>query len=132
MSSDPPTDLHQVWATIIDNTAPAQRVWLSSSRPVMHAENTFVLAVPNDFTQNQFVSKLRFRVEEQLAHALGHSTRLVVTVDAPARGTRTGRDRGRPPAGRPPPGRPRAPDHHSPGPDTAAGSTARTFVDKSL
>ncbi len=81
MSTDQPTDLHQVWATIIDNTAPAQRVWLSSSRPVMHAENTFVLAVPNEFTQNQFASKLRTRVEEQLAHALGHSTRLVVTVD---------------------------------------------------
>ena len=81
MSSDQPTDLHEVWAQIIDNTAPAQRVWLNSSRPVTLAENTFVLAVPNEFTENQFASKLRTRVEEQLGHALGHATRLVVTVD---------------------------------------------------
>ncbi|MEP6816260.1 MAG: chromosomal replication initiator protein DnaA [Marmoricola sp.] len=74
-------DLGQVWASIIENTAPAQRVWLTTSKPVMHAEHTFVLAVPNEFTQNQFASKLRTWVEDALASELGHATRLVVTVD---------------------------------------------------
>jgi chromosomal replication initiator protein len=74
-------DLTQVWATIIENTAPAQRVWLTTSKPVMHAEHTFVLAVPNEFTQNQFASKLRTWVEDALANELGHATRLVVTID---------------------------------------------------
>ncbi|MCW2757249.1 MAG: dnaA, partial [Nocardioidaceae bacterium] len=82
MDSSPGTaELDQVWSRIIDNTAPAQRVWLSTSKPVMHAENTFVLAVPNDFTQTQFVSKLRTWVEDALGDAFGHATRLVVTVD---------------------------------------------------
>jgi chromosomal replication initiator protein len=74
-------DLAQVWETIIENTAPAQRVWLTTSKPVMHAEHTFVLAVPNEFTQNQFASKLRTWVEDALASEMGHATRLVVTID---------------------------------------------------
>ena len=74
-------DLAKVWERIIENTAPAQRVWLTTSKPVMHAEHTFVLAVPNDFTQNQFASKLRTWVEDALANELGHATRLVVTID---------------------------------------------------
>jgi chromosomal replication initiator protein len=75
------TDLAQLWTTIVEDTAPAQRVWLSTSKPVMHAENTFVIAVPNEFTMNQYVSKLRTWVEDSLTEHLGHSTRLVVTID---------------------------------------------------
>ncbi len=74
-------DLAQLWTTIVEGTAPAQRVWLSTSKPVMHAENTFVIAVPNEFTMNQYVSKLRTWVEDTLTDHLGHSTRLVVTID---------------------------------------------------
>jgi chromosomal replication initiator protein len=84
-------ELDRVWATIIENTAPAQRVWLSTSRPVMHAEHTFVLAVPNQFTQNQFASKLRTWVEDALGTELGHATRLVVTVDDKLNGPETAR-----------------------------------------
>ena len=65
----------------MEGTAPAQRVWLATSKPVMHAENTFVIAVPNEFTMNQYVSKLRTWVEDTLTDHLGHSTRLVVTID---------------------------------------------------
>ena len=75
------TDLAQLWTTIVEGTAPAQRVWLATSKPVMHAENTFVIAVPNEFTMNQYVSKLRTWVEDTLTEHLGHSTRLVVTID---------------------------------------------------
>ena len=75
------TDLAQLWTTIVEGTAPAQRVWLATSKPVMHAENTFVIAVPNEFTMNQYVSKLRTWVEDTLTDHLGHSTRLVVTID---------------------------------------------------
>ena len=75
------TDLAQLWTTIVEGTAPAQRVWLATSKPVMHAENTFVIAVPNEFTMNQYVSKLRTWVEDTLTEHLGHPTRLVVTID---------------------------------------------------
>ena len=75
------TDLAQLWTTIVEGTAPAQRVWLATSKPVMHAENTFVIAVPNEFTMNQYASKLRTWVEDTLTEHLGHSTRLVVTID---------------------------------------------------
>ena len=75
------TDLARLWTTIVEGTAPAQRVWLATSKPVMHAENTFVIAVPNEFTMNQYVSKLRTWVEDTLTEHLGHSTRLVVTID---------------------------------------------------
>src|SRR4051794_25628104 len=75
------TDLAQLWTTIVEGTAPAQRVWLATSKPVMHAENTFVIAVPNEFTMNQYVSKLRTWVEDTLTGHLGRPTRLVVTID---------------------------------------------------
>src|SRR5207342_3046722 len=75
------TDLAQLWTTIVEGTAPAQRVWLATSKPVMHAEHTFVIAVPNEFTQNQYASKLRTWVEDTLTEHLGHPTRLVVTID---------------------------------------------------
>ena len=75
------TDLAQLWTTIVEGTAPAQRVWLATSKPVMHAENTFVIAVPNEFTMNQYASKLRTWVEDTLTEHLGHPTRLVVTID---------------------------------------------------
>ena len=87
------TDLAQLWTTIVEGTAPAQRVWLATSKPVMHAENTFVIAVPNEFTMNQYASKLRTWVEDTLTEHLGHPTRLVVTIDPKLD---TGRARHRP------------------------------------
>ena len=74
-------DLQRIWDQIAEQTSPSQRVWLRNSRPLVHAENTFIVAVPNEFTQNQFVSRLRTFVEDALTVAYGAQTRLLVSVN---------------------------------------------------
>ncbi|WP_030483635.1 chromosomal replication initiator protein DnaA [Marmoricola aequoreus] len=73
--------LHSLWPGIVDNLPPNQRMWLTSSRPLMLAENTAVVAVPNEFTRNQLEGRLRTRIEDALTDRLERPVRLVVSVD---------------------------------------------------
>ncbi len=75
------TRLEDVWPRIVNNLEPSQRVWLTTSRPVMLAENTAVIAVPNEFTRNQLEGRLRTRLEDALSDALGQPMRIAVSVD---------------------------------------------------
>ena len=75
------TRLTEVWPGIINNLEPSQRVWLTTSRPVMLAESTAVIAVPNEFTRNQLEGRLRTRLEDALSDALGQPLRIAVSVD---------------------------------------------------
>ncbi len=90
--------LTALWNGIVDNLPPNQRVWLTSSRPLMLAENTAVVAVPNDFTRTQLEGRLRTRIEDSLSERLGKPVRLAVSVDPDPRGDGAGgrgpRDRG--------------------------------------
>jgi chromosomal replication initiator protein len=74
-------DLDELWPVILDSLAPNQRVWLSSSRPVMLAESTAVIAVPNEFTRGQLEGRLRTRLEDALSDSLGRPIRIAVSVD---------------------------------------------------
>jgi chromosomal replication initiator protein len=65
----------------VDSLPPNQRVWLSASKPLMLAENTAVVAVPNEFTRNQLEGRLRTRIEDTLSEHLGRPVRLAVSVD---------------------------------------------------
>ncbi len=56
-------------------------MWLTSSKPLMLAENTAVVAVPNEFTRNQLEGRLRTRIEDTLSERLGKPVRLAVSVD---------------------------------------------------
>ena len=47
----------------------------------MIAENTAVVAVPNEFTRAQLEGRLRTRIEDTLTERLGKPVRLVVSVD---------------------------------------------------
>ncbi len=47
----------------------------------MLAENTAVVAVPNEFTRNQLEGRLRIRIEDTLSDRLGKPVRLAVSVD---------------------------------------------------
>src|SRR4051812_35945270 len=47
----------------------------------MLAENTAVVAVPNEFTRNQLEGRLRTRIEDTLSDRLGKPVRLAVSVD---------------------------------------------------
>ncbi len=47
----------------------------------MLAENTAVVAVPNEFTRNQLEGRLRTRIEDTLSERLGKPVRLAVSVD---------------------------------------------------
>ena len=73
--------LEVLWPGIVDNLPPNQRVWLTSSKPLMLAENTAVVAVPNEFTRNQLEGRLRTRIEDTLSERLGKPVRLAVSVD---------------------------------------------------
>ena len=70
-----------LWPAILDSLAPNQRVWLASSKPVMLAESTAVIAVPNEFTRTQLEGRLRTRLEDALSDSLNKPIRIAVTVD---------------------------------------------------
>lgn len=70
-----------LWPEILDSLAPNQRVWLASSKPVMLAESTAVIAVPNEFTRTQLEGRLRTRLEDALSDSLNKPIRIAVTVD---------------------------------------------------
>ncbi|RYZ16853.1 MAG: AAA family ATPase, partial [Myxococcaceae bacterium] len=73
--------LTEVWPGIVNNLEPQQRAWLTTSRPVMLAESTAVIAVPNEFTRNQLEGRLRTRLEDALSDAIGQPLRIAVSVD---------------------------------------------------
>lgn len=75
------SELEVLWPGIVDSLPPNQRVWLTSSKPLMLAENTAVVAVPNEFTRNQLEGRLRTRIEDTLSERLGKPVRLAVSVD---------------------------------------------------
>jgi chromosomal replication initiator protein len=75
------TELDQLWPKIVDTLAPAQRAWLRASKPLMLAESTAVIAVPNEFTRGQLEGRLRTRLEDSLSERLGQPIRIAVTVD---------------------------------------------------
>jgi chromosomal replication initiator protein len=77
----PGSRLEVLWPGIVDSLPPNQRVWLASSKPLMLAENTAVVAVPNEFTRNQLEGRLRTRIEDTLSERLGKPVRLAVSVD---------------------------------------------------
>ena len=74
-------ELDVLWPAILDSLAPNQRVWLASSKPVMLAESTAVIAVPNEFTRSQLEGRLRTRLEDALSDSLNRPIRIAVTVD---------------------------------------------------
>ncbi len=79
--SNQATELEVLWPGIVDSLPPNQRVWLASSKPLMLAESTAVVAVPNEFTRNQLEGRLRTRIEDTLSERLGKPVRLAVSVD---------------------------------------------------
>lgn len=90
-------ELDVLWPAILDSLAPNQRVWLASSKPVMLAESTAVIAVPNEFTRTQLEGRLRTRLEDALSDSLNKPIRIAVTVDdtlAPADAAEPGAEPG--------------------------------------
>ena len=79
--SNQASELELLWPGIVDSLPPNQRVWLASSKPLMLAESTAVVAVPNEFTRNQLEGRLRTRIEDTLSERLGKPVRLAVSVD---------------------------------------------------
>ena len=95
------SQLEVLWPGIVDNLPPNQRVWLTSSKPLMLAENTAVVAVPNEFTRNQLEGRLRTRIEDTLSERLGKPVRLAVSVDPTLERDVADRRPGSQPAGSP-------------------------------
>ncbi len=73
--------LEALWPGIVESLPPNQRVWLAASKPLMLAQNTAVVAVPNEFTRNQLEGRMRTRIEDTLSELLGKPVRLAVSID---------------------------------------------------
>ena len=73
--------LDQVWPRIVENLPPTQRVWLQRSKPLMLAENTAVIGVPNEFDRSQLEGRLRTRLEDALSDRFARPIRIAVSVD---------------------------------------------------
>ncbi len=80
-------DLDKVWAALPDKLPGSAKAWITSSRPVTIHENSFIVAVPNDFVRNQMESRLRPGIEEAISKDLDQQLRLSVTVDKELAGT---------------------------------------------
>jgi chromosomal replication initiator protein len=91
------SELEVLWPGIVDSLPPNQRVWLASSKPLMLAESTAVVAVPNEFTRNQLEGRLRTRIEDTLSERLGKPVRLAVSVDPTLERTATDQPAADPP-----------------------------------
>lgn len=76
-----PQDLMVVWRELVDDLPPAQRAWLTASRPLGLHENNAVIAVPDEFTRGRLEGRLRTWLEDALGAAYGTSVRMMVTVD---------------------------------------------------
>ncbi len=90
--------LQVLWPGIVENLPPNQRMWLTTSQPLMLAENTAVVAVPNEFTRTQLEGRLRTRIEDALSDQIGKPVRLVVSVDTSLERTAPPPDADAPPA----------------------------------
>ena len=74
--SNQASELEVLWPGIVDSLPPNQRVWLASSKPLMLAESTAVVAVPNGLLSAMSLENfsLRDRILFQHTIALGRQT----------------------------------------------------------
>ena len=63
------------------NLGPASTSFISMVKPLGDVQGTILLAAPNEFTKNYIETKVRRELSTALSQALGHDTRIAVTVD---------------------------------------------------
>ncbi|MGH3443343.1 MAG: chromosomal replication initiator protein DnaA [Nitriliruptorales bacterium] len=61
-------------------TSPAQRNWLTATRPVGYSEGTVVLAAPHTFAREWLNARCSDRLREALSEAAGEQLEVVITV----------------------------------------------------
>ena len=79
-------DLGPLWARALESFAegsvpPQQRAWLNMTRPFGLANDTIILAAPNDFAKDVLETKLRPLIAQALSQEFGRPMRVAVMVD---------------------------------------------------
>ncbi len=85
--TDPTVDLAPIWQEVLAGLAetdlsPSDRTWLRLTRPVGFADETALLAAPNEFTKNIIEGPLRDILGSALAYHLRRPVVVAVTVEA--------------------------------------------------
>jgi chromosomal replication initiator protein len=83
-SSDGDPTLDQAWRHVWEQSEPAARGWLTSTRPVALHESLLILAVANEFTRDWVETRLRLPIEHQLTVLYGRGIHLAITIDPSA------------------------------------------------
>ncbi|MDN5977913.1 chromosomal replication initiator protein DnaA [Acidipropionibacterium jensenii] len=78
---DPTADLVVAWSSIIRKVSPANRAWLTNSRPVTMHTSTAMIAVHNEFTRDRIETKMRSELEELLSDHFRRPIHLAITID---------------------------------------------------
>jgi chromosomal replication initiator protein len=95
--ADPGVDLNAVWQQVLAGLAEADlsssdRAWLRLTRPLGLADDTALLAAPNDFTKNLIEGRLRDLLSSTLGAALRRPIVVAVTVEALPTGAADGEE----------------------------------------
>jgi hypothetical protein len=82
-------DLERLWEGARDDVtrsvrSPAQRRWLTSTRPVGFSDDTLVLAAPHSFAREWLDTRCGEELREVLSHAAGRQLNVVITVQPKA------------------------------------------------
>ena len=81
----PPEDLEQVWKQVVTDLSdgglsPQHRAWVDLTRPLALAQDTAVLAAPNEMVKGVLENRLGTMLTEALTQAYGRPIGLAVTV----------------------------------------------------
>ena len=81
----PPEDLEQVWKQVVADLSdgglsPQHRAWVDLTRPLALAQDTAVLAAPNEMVKGVLENRLGTMLTEALTQAYGRPIGLAVTV----------------------------------------------------
>jgi len=78
---DRTADLVVAWSSSIRRVSPANRAWLTNSRPVTMHTSTAMIAVHNEFTRDRIETKMRSELEELLSDHFRRPIHLAITID---------------------------------------------------
>ncbi|OYN90379.1 chromosomal replication initiator protein DnaA [Parenemella sanctibonifatiensis] len=74
-------DLIAAWRQLIDETRSPGRAWLMNTHPISMQADTFLVAVPDEFTRHRLESKLRTEIEDSLSDFFNRTIRVAMLID---------------------------------------------------
>ena len=73
--------LTAIWGQAVDQLSPGARLWAGNATPLSLHDDILIVAVRDDLSRAQLESRVRPILEQRLSSSLGHTVRLIVTID---------------------------------------------------